>query len=153
MTRSHKVIAANIRINEHLNGLGPILSTDTGANPVPRMPVNTHRKRRTAQAGIACRLCMQVQAITGGAIKAYAQIPAPDAGQKVHHLRRHKFRSNNKVAFVLTVFVVHKNDRLTGAEVCKNFGDRAKRHRVNRLGEAGARDGNTIQRPHDHANP
>jgi hypothetical protein len=118
-----------------------------------RMPVNTHRERRTTQAGIACGLRMQVQAITGFAIKAHAQISATDSRQKVHHLRRHKLRSNNKVAFVLTIFVVDKNDRLPGAQVCKNLGYRAKRHRVNRLGEAGARDGNTIQSPHDDANP
>ena len=153
MTRAHKVIATNGRINKHLNCLRPVLGTDTGANPVARMPVNTHRKRRTTQAGIACRLCMQVQAITGFTIKAHAQISAADSGQKVHHLRCHKLRSNNKVAFVFTIFIVDKNDRLPGAQVCKNLGYRAKRHRVNRLGEAGAQDGNTIQIPHDDANP
>jgi hypothetical protein len=153
VSRTHKVIASNSWIDEHLNGLGAILRADSGTDAMPWMSVNTDRKGCAAQARVTCCLRVQVQAITGLAIKTHTQVPTTDSREKINHFRRNEFGSNNKVAFVLAVLIINKDNRLPGAEVFKNLGDRAKGHRVNRLGESSGKDGNTIHGTNVDANP
>jgi len=70
---------------------------------------------------------------------------APVRGHEINHLRRDFLSGTDEIAFILTILVINDNDKLTGADVCDDFLDGAKRvfrfrHGIRRRGRISERE-------------
>ena len=128
MTRADQVVGAGRRIRQQLDGGRSIAGTDPRGHAVPRVPVDTDREGRLAQARIDRALWPEFESFARITVECHAEVATAHPSEKVDDFRRRILGRDHEVSFVLSVFVVDQNDHPTGLEVLDDLGDGFERH-------------------------
>ena len=119
MTRCCNAIMAILWINSSLDSFGAISRGDTSCNAFHCL--NRHSEGGAVAGVIAPPHKMQTQTINHSLFQRQANKPAPIFGHEIYILRSGHLRSNNKVAFILAVFIINDNYGLTVTHILDNF--------------------------------
>ena len=82
----------------------------------------------TVNARVDARLRPEVEPLAVLGRHGDAEVPRAHAREEVDHLDGHLLGRDDEIAFVLAAFVVDEHDRLAGAHVLEDLGNRRERH-------------------------
>ena len=104
-----------------------------------RVGVDRDREGGAQRRGVEVGLRVQAELVAMLARQRQAHRAAPVGQEKVHRRGVHLLGGVDKVAFVLSVFVIDQDNGLAGLEFVEDFGDRGKWHRCNCMGTSAPR--------------
>ncbi len=130
-----QVAGLGLRIDRHMNRRGPVRSRDTGRNVFPR--IDRDGEGRAEGGGILHRLLREMEFFNSLRRQGETDQPAGMPGHEVDSRRRDMLSSHDEIAFVLTIFVIDKDDELSALDIPNGVFDAVKRssHDFNTNGE------------------
>ena len=112
MSRAAEIFGFGLLAGECQDGLRAVVSRNSGGAAV-REQINGNRKRRGVNGSVVGDHHRQFQFLGALNGNGGANQPARMRFHKVYLFRRDAFGSDNKVAFVFTIFIVNHNDKVS----------------------------------------
>ena len=121
--RPDEVVGAEVRVDGHADGAGPLLGRDAGREAVARVPVDGDGERRAAHGGVDRGLIVELQPVAVALGQRDAEVAHGVLEHEGDGFGRDELRRHDQIALVLAVLIVGEDHHLPIAQVLENLGD------------------------------
>jgi hypothetical protein len=125
MAGPRQIAGLRLWVDRHMNCRGPVRSRDTSANVFPR--IDGHGEGRSEGGSILHRLLREMEFFDSLRRQGETDQPTGMPGHEVDGRRCDMLSGHDEIAFILTIFVIDKDDELPALDIPNRVFDAMKR--------------------------